>query len=225
MECSVFNWRILLGGAASAAILTVGVAAPAFAAPHSTPIPVTGVTQGLNSAGAGGVFCALPNLPVSVGLTAAAGAIGESCSSNQVNGDSRSFITGPQQASDPQGSQAQGSQALGSQSQGDASQASGQSNGPARTTSAASTPSTSGASSAMPGLNSLSGVIPNLGNAASVVPDLGNVTGSLSGSNGSVSGAVGNLVPSSEGSNPVSGVTGALSGAGQNGGPATGPLP
>jgi hypothetical protein len=52
----------------------------------------------------------------------------------------------------------------------------------------------------MPGLNSLSGSI----------PDLGNVTGSLSGSNGS---------------NPVSGVTGALSGAGQNGGPATGPLP
>jgi hypothetical protein len=219
MECSVFNWRILLGGAASAAILTVGVAAPAFAAPHSTPIPLTGVTQGLNGAGAGGVFCALPNLPVSVGLTAAAGAIGESCSSTQVNGDSRSFITGPQQ----------GSQAPGNQSQGNETQASGQSNGPAGITSAAQAPSSSGASSAMPGLNSLSGVIPNLGNAASVVPDLGNVTGSLSGSNGSVSGAVGNLVPSSDGSNPVSstvsGVSGALSGAGQNGGPATGRLP
>ena len=219
----MFNWRILLGGAASAAILTVGVAAPAFAAPHSTPIPLTGVTQGLNGAGAGGVFCALPNLPVSVGLTAAAGAIGESCSSTQVNGDSRSFITGPQQGSQAQGNQAQGTQALGTQSQGDESQA----NGPAQITSA--TPSTSGASSAMPGLNSLSGVIPNLGNAASVVPDLGNASGSLSGSNGSVSGAVGNLVPSSDGSNPVSsavsGVTGALSGAGQNGGPATGPLP
>jgi hypothetical protein len=207
MECSVFNWRILLGGAASAAILAVGVAAPAFAAPHSTPIPLTGVTQGLNGAGAGGVFCALPNLPVSVGLTAAAGAIGESCSSNQVNGDSRTFITGPQQASDPPGSQAPGNQALGSQSQGNESQASGQTNGPAQTSSAAQAP---GASNAMPGLNSLSGVIPNLGNAASVVPDLGNVTGSHSGSNGS---------------NPVSGVTGALSGAGQNGGPATGPLP
>jgi hypothetical protein len=219
MECSVFNWRILLGGAASAAILTVGVTASAFAAPHSTPIPLTGVTQGLNGAGAGGVFCALPNLPVSVGLTAAAGAIGESCSSTQVNGDSRSFITGPQP----------GSQAPGDQPQGDQTQASGQSNGPARITSAAQAPSSSGASSAMPGLNSLSGVIPNLGNAASVVPDLGNVTGSLSGSNGSVSGAVGNLVPSGGGSNPVSGavsgVTGALSGAGQNGGPATGALP
>jgi hypothetical protein len=31
MECFVYNWRILLGGAASAAILTVGFAAPAFA--------------------------------------------------------------------------------------------------------------------------------------------------------------------------------------------------
>jgi hypothetical protein len=28
MECFVYNWRILLGGAASAAILAVGVAAP-----------------------------------------------------------------------------------------------------------------------------------------------------------------------------------------------------
>ncbi len=223
----MFNWRILLGGAASAAILTVGVAAPAFAAPHSTPIPLQGVTQGLNGAGAGGVFCALPNLPVSVGLTAAAGAIGESCSATQVNGDSRSFVTGPQQGSQAPGNQAQGDQAAGTQALGSQSQASGQTNGPAQTASA--TPSTSGASSAMPGLNSLSGVIPNLGNAASVVPDLGNVGGSLSGSNGSVSGAVGNLVPSSGGSNPVSsavsGVTGALSGAGQNGGPATGPLP
>jgi hypothetical protein len=226
----VFNWRILLGGAASAAILTVGVAAPAFAAPHSTPIPLAGVTQGLNGAGAGGIFCALPNLPVSVGLTAAAGAIGESCSSTQVNGNSRTFTTGPQQAdsqgSQAQGNQAQGNQSLGSQSQGDESQASGQANGPAQLT---STPSTSGASSAMPGLNSLSGVIPNLGNAASVVPSLGNVSGSLTGSNGSVSGAVGNLVPSGEGSNPVSGavsgVTGVLSGAGQHGGPATGSLP
>ncbi len=224
----MFNWRILLGGAASAAILTVGVAAPAFAAPHSTPIPLAGVTQGLNGAGAGGIFCALPNLPVSVGLTAAAGAIGESCSSTQVNGNSRTFTTGPQQA-DPQGNQAQGNQSLGSQSPGDESQASGQANGPAQITGAASAPSTSDASSAMPGLNSLSGVIPNLGNAASVVPSLGNVSGSLTGSNGSVSGAVGNLVPGGEGSNPVSGavsgVTGALSGAGQHGGPATGSLP
>ena len=31
MECFVYNWRILLGGAASAAIVAVGVAAPAFA--------------------------------------------------------------------------------------------------------------------------------------------------------------------------------------------------
>jgi hypothetical protein len=37
MECFVYNWRILLGGAASTAILTVGVAAPAFAQAQDTP--------------------------------------------------------------------------------------------------------------------------------------------------------------------------------------------
>ena len=44
MECFVYNWRILLGGAASAAILTVGVAAPAFA-------QASGVTGGLQNGG------------------------------------------------------------------------------------------------------------------------------------------------------------------------------
>ena len=38
MECFVYNWRILLGGAASAAILTVGVAAPAFAQAQDAPV-------------------------------------------------------------------------------------------------------------------------------------------------------------------------------------------
>jgi hypothetical protein len=70
----VFNWRIVLRGAASAAILTAGVAAPAFAA--STPVPLNGITQGLSTSQAGGIFCALPNMPVSLGVTAAAGAIG-----------------------------------------------------------------------------------------------------------------------------------------------------
>ncbi len=200
----MFNWRILLGGAASAAILTVGVAAPAFAVPGaSTPAPLNGITQGLGGSGAGGIFCALPNLPVSLGVSAAASALGESCSSTQVNGQSQSFVTGPQ-ASTPRDA--------------------GQSNGPAQLTSpnsastastADSAPSTSGASNAVPGLNSISNAIPNLGNAASVVPDLGNAGGSLNGQGaglGSVTGA-------------LSGVAGGLSGAGQNGGPATGPLP
>jgi hypothetical protein len=52
MECFVYNWRILLGGAASAAILTVGVAAPAFAQAQDAPVSLSG----LNSAsGAPGV--------------------------------------------------------------------------------------------------------------------------------------------------------------------------
>jgi len=51
MECFVYNWRILLGGAASAAILTVGVAAPAFAQAQDAPVSLSG----LNSAS--GVLC------------------------------------------------------------------------------------------------------------------------------------------------------------------------
>lgn len=212
----MFNWRIVLGGAASAAILTAGVAAPAFAA--STPVPLNGITQGLSTSQAGGIFCALPNMPVSLGVTAAAGAIGESCDSTQVSSSSQSIVT-PQQASAPQAGRQGASQDIGLSS--------GQANGPART---ASAPQGAGSSGAMPGLNSLSGVIPNLGNAASVVPNLGNVTGSVTSGNGGLTGGVGNLVPGNgEGglnsvSNAVGGVTGGLSGS-QNGGPATGPLP
>jgi hypothetical protein len=204
LERSVFNWRIVLGGAASAAILTAGVAAPAFAA--STPVPLNGLTQGLSTSQAGGIFCALPDMPVSLGVTAAAGAIGESCGSTQVNSRSQSIVT-PQQAAPRAGRQGT-SQDIGLSS--------GQANGPART---AGAPQSSGPSSAMPGLNSLSGVIPNLGNAASVVPNLGNATGSVTSGNGSLTGTVGNLVPGNGngGLNPVSnavgGVTGGLSGS------------
>ena len=213
----MFNWRILLGGAASAAILTVGVAAPAFAVPRaSSPVPLNGITQGVHGVNANGIFCALPILPVSVGVTAAANALGESCGSSQVNGSSQTFVTGPPQGSAPQ---------AGGQ---DSSQSSGQTNGPARTTSA---PQASGASSAMPGLNSISDAIPDLSNAASVVPSLGNVTGSVTSGNSGLGGTVGNLVPSGGGSGlgsvtgALGGVAGGISGGGQAGGPATGPLP
>ena len=201
----MFNWRIVLGGAASAAILTAGVAAPAFAA--STPVPLNGITQGLSTSQAGGIFCALPGMPVSLGVTAAAGAIGESCGSTQVNSRSQSIVT-PQQASAPQAVRRGLSQDIGLSS--------GQANSPART---ASAPRSSGASSAMPGLNSLSGVIPNLGNAASVVPNAGSVTGPATSGNGSLTGAAGNLVPGNgpgglnSASKAVGGVTGGLSGS------------
>jgi hypothetical protein len=71
MECFVYNWRILLGGAASAAILTAGVAAPAFAQAQDAPVSLSG----LNSAS--GVLCDL-SLPVS-GVAAAASVTGASC--------------------------------------------------------------------------------------------------------------------------------------------------
>lgn len=226
----MFNWRIILGGAASAAILTAGMAAPAFAA--SSPVPLNGITQGLSATQAGGIFCALPNLPVSVGVTAAAGAIGDSCGSTQVNGSSTSVIGAPQQGTSQTGASQNGSQgsALGS------TQAGGQTNGPARTsTTPQSTPAqTAGASNPLSGLGSLSGAIPNLSNAASLVPNVGNFGSSVTSGNGSLTGAVGSLVPGNgEGglnsvSNAVGGVTGGLSGgqsSGQAGGPATGTLP
>jgi hypothetical protein len=100
-------------GRASAAILTAGVAAPAFAVPRaSSPVPLNGITQSLSGSQAGGIFCALPNLPVSVGITAAAGAIGETCGSTQVNSSSQSVID-PQQASAPQAVRQGGSQDIG----------------------------------------------------------------------------------------------------------------
>jgi hypothetical protein len=226
LEYSVFNWRIILGGAASAAILTAGVAAPAFAA--SSPVPLNGITQGLSGSQAGGIFCALPDLPVSVGVTAAAGAIGDSCGSTQVSGSSTSFIGTPQQATSPTGASSQGS-ALGR------TQAGGQASGPARTsTTPQSTPAqTAGASNPLAGLGSLSGAIPSLSNAASLVPNVGNFGSSVTSGNGSLTGAVGSLVPGNgEGglnsvSNAVGGVTSGLSGGQSSspGGPATGPLP
>jgi len=63
MECFVYNWRILLGGAASAAILAVGVAAPAFAQAQDAPVSLSG----LNSAS--GVLCGV-SLPVSGSIPA-----------------------------------------------------------------------------------------------------------------------------------------------------------
>ena len=81
MECFVYNWRILLGGAASAAILTVGVAAPAFAQAQDAPVSLSG----LNSAS--GVLCGLA-LPVSGEVAAAANVIGASCGTSSASSSS-----------------------------------------------------------------------------------------------------------------------------------------
>ena len=87
MECFVYNWRILLGGAASAAILTVGVAAPAFAQAQDAPVSLSG----LNSTS--GVLCGLGTLPVSGEVAAAANVIGASCGTSS----SSSSTTGSKQ--------------------------------------------------------------------------------------------------------------------------------
>jgi hypothetical protein len=101
MECFVYNRRILLGGAASAAILTVGVAAPAFAQAQDAPVSLSG----LNSAS--GVLCGLA-LPVSGEVAAAANVIGASrgtsSSSSSTTGSNMIQANGPMQASSPAGS-------------------------------------------------------------------------------------------------------------------------
>src|SRR4029077_19782613 len=99
MECFVYNWRILLGGAASAAILTVGVAAPAFAQAQDAPVSLSG----LNSAS--GVLCGLA-LPVSGEVAAAANVIGASCGHSSASSSSSTTsdgiqTNGPMQASSP----------------------------------------------------------------------------------------------------------------------------
>src|SRR5438105_3055943 len=98
MECFVYNWRILLGGAASAAILTVGVAAPAFAQAQDAPVSLSG----LNSAS--GVLCGL-TLPMSGEVSAAASVLGQSCgsssSSSSTTGSNMIQANGPMQAGSP----------------------------------------------------------------------------------------------------------------------------
>jgi len=95
MECFVYNWRILLGGAASAAILAVGIAAPAFAQAQDAPVSLSG----LNSAS--GVLCGV-SLPVSGEISAAANVIGASCGTSSASSSStttnRIQANGPMQA-------------------------------------------------------------------------------------------------------------------------------
>src|SRR5580693_5176548 len=86
MECFVYNWRILLGGAASAAILTVGIAAPALAQSVSradSPTSLSGTTQVLGGSSASGVLCDLPGIPMAgPEASAAAGVAGAPCDSD-----------------------------------------------------------------------------------------------------------------------------------------------
>src|SRR6185437_6713162 len=93
MECFVYNWRILLGGAASAAILTAGVAAPAFAQAQDAPVSLSGLVS------ASGVLCGLRYLPVSGEISAAANVIGVSCVTSSSSSSTTIQANGPMRAS------------------------------------------------------------------------------------------------------------------------------
>jgi hypothetical protein len=93
MECFVYNWRILLGGAASAAILTAGVAAPAFAQAQDAPASLSGLVS------ASGVLCGLGYLPVSGEISAAANVIGVSCGTTSSSSSTTIQANGPMRAS------------------------------------------------------------------------------------------------------------------------------
>jgi len=93
----VYNWRILLGGVATASILTVGVAAPALAQSVArTDLPtssLSGLTQGTGAAS--GLLCGLAGLPL-VGpvVSQLSSVLGASCSSAGATGDVTSALTG-----------------------------------------------------------------------------------------------------------------------------------
>ncbi len=190
MECFVYNWRILLGGAASAAILTAGVAAPAFAQAQDAPVSLSG----LNSAS--GVLCGLGYLPVSGEISAAANVIGVSCgtssSSSSTTGSETIQANGPMRAS------------------GAASRL------PGLNSVSGSIPAFGNAAGAAPGVANTSGT---LGNSSSASTDLSSGGSSTSGSStgsstglgsvtGTLSGVTGDLQNGGSISTPLSGVTG-----------------
>jgi hypothetical protein len=192
MECFVYNWRILLGGAASAAILTAGVAAPAFAQAQDVPVSLSG----LNSAS--GVLCGLASLPVSGEVSAAAKVIGASCgslsSSSPTTGSAMIQANGPMRASGAASSSLPGLNSV-SGSVPAFGNAAGAAPGVANPS------GTHGHSaSASTGLSS-HGSSSKSGSSAGASTGLGSVTGTLSG-------VTGGLQNGGSISTPLSGVTG-----------------
>ena len=189
----MYNWRILLGGAASAAILTVGVAAPAFAQAQDAPVSLSG----LNSAS--GVLCGLGSLPVSGEVSAAANVIGASCGTSSslpssTTGSDMIHANGPMQASSSASSSLPGLNSV-----------------------SGSIPALGNAAGAAPGVANTSGT---LGSSSSASTDLssdgssstsGSSTGSSTGLGsvtGTLSGVTGGLRNGGSISTPLSGVTG-----------------
>ncbi len=188
----MYNWRILLGGAASAAILTVGVAAPALAQSVSradTPTSLSGVTQDLGGSSATGILCDLPGIPMAgPEASAAAGAAGAPCAS-----------TGSTDAS----------------SQADSLTA--DTNGPASNLSSTSSamPGLNSVSSSIPDLGSAAGVVPG---TTGSLPEVGSVTGASQAAAADNVGSGGNLVPGDSSGSSGSGSSGSgSSGSGSSG--------
>lgn len=193
----MYNWRILLGGAASAAILTVGIAAPAFAQPASragSPVSsLSGVTQTLGGSTASGILCDLPSIPMS-GLEASAASAATGAPCNSSPGSSTATVFGSPASAV---------------------------NGPAAPASSA-LPGLGSLSGSIPALGSAAGVVPSGTNVASTLPQVGSITGASQGTSASNLGSTGSLLPGTSGSSTsgssTSGVSGILGGNGSSSG-------
>jgi len=180
----VYNWRILLGGAASAAILAVGVAAPAFAQAQDAPVSLSG----LNSAS--GVLCGV-SLPVSGEISAAANVIGASCGTSSASSSSSTTTNGiqangPMQAGSPAASALPGLNSL-TGSIPALGNAAGAAPGVANTAGTLGGGSTTTTNSATPGFSEEPGSSTTTNNTSSgSSTGLGSVTGTLSGVTGSL---------------------------------------
>jgi hypothetical protein len=195
MECFVYNWRILLGGAASAAILAVGVAAPAFAQAQDAPVSLSG----LNSAS--GVLCGV-SLPVSGEISAAANVIGASCGTSSASSSSSTTTNGiqangPMQAGRPAASALPGLNSV-----------------------SGSIPALGNAANAAPGVANTAGTVGG-SSTSSATPGFSEEPGSSSTTNNTSSGS-GTGLGSITGT--VSGVTGSLQNGSLNGGSIGTPL-
>ena len=180
----MYNWRILLGGAASAAILAVGVAAPAFAQAQDAPVSLSG----LNSAS--GVLCGV-SLPVSGEISAAANVIGASCGTSSASSSSSTTTNGiqangPMQAGSPAASALPGLNSISGSipALGNAANAAP---GVANTAGTLGGGSTTTTNSATPGFSEEPGSSSTTNNTSSgSSTGLGSVTGTLSGVTGSL---------------------------------------
>jgi collagen type VII alpha len=190
MECFVYNWRILLGGAASAAILTVGIAAPALAQSVSradSPTSLSGTTQVLGGSSASGVLCDLPGIPMAgPEASAAAGVAGAPCDSAGTTQQTMPMAT---------------------------------TNGPAGNLSSTSSslPGLNSVSGSIPDLGSAAGLVSGTSTPqTSSLPQVGSVTGASQGTTANnVGSSSSSLVPGS--SSDSSGATGTTGSTGTTG--------